>query len=97
MHEPEVVLLMEVQACHNSTEVLQPREQPLDLPPPLVAAQWPPILRGGFLSVRLVRRDHLDALLAQLLAQRVRVIRLVANQPLRQFSGKDLKKSSQTR
>jgi hypothetical protein len=84
---------MEVEASSDPAELLQPREQPLDLPPSLVATQRAAILRGGFRSVRLVRRDHLDALLSKFFVQRVRVVSLIADQPLRSLRGKTLKES----
>lgn len=84
---------MKVEPRSNPTKLLQPREQPFDLPPALIAAQWPPILRRRFLSVRLVRRNQLDALLPKLLVERVRVISLIADQPLGSLGGKTLKES----
>ena len=84
---------MEVKARSDSPELLQPREQSLNLPPPLVSTQWPPILSGGFLPVRLMRRDHLYTLLPQLFVQRVRVISFVPDQALGSLRGKTLNES----
>jgi hypothetical protein len=89
MHEAKIVLIMKVEPHGNTTEVLQPREQPLHLPPAFISPEHSSILRRGFHSIRLVRRDHLDALLAKLLVQRVRVIRPVADQSLRLPVGKN--------
>ena len=71
----------------NPPEVLQPREQAFDFPPALIAAEFSTVLRDGTLPVRFVRRDQLDARFRQFRIQRVRVIRLVANQSLRGFIG----------
>src|ERR1700759_646705 len=77
----------------NPTEVLQPREQPLDLPPPLVTSKLAPILRGRLLTIRLVRGNQLHILLSQLFVQRVGVIRLITNQALRRVVNETLDKS----
>lgn len=84
---------MKVEASGNTTKLLQPREQSLDLPPPLITAQRPAVLRRSFLTVRLVRRYHLYALLVKLLIERVRVISLVTDQPLRSLRCKTLNES----
>lgn len=66
----------------DSTKVVEPSEQPLDFPTPAVPAQRPKIL--GLASIPPVGSDHLDAILGQqVLVQRVAVVGLVANQPLR--------------
>lgn len=51
------------------------------MPAPLVAAQLPEVLRLP-LSLRVVRRDHLDAHLRELGVKRVAVVRGVADQLL---------------
>jgi hypothetical protein len=84
---------MKVEACRNPSELLQPREQPFNLPSSPVTAQWSAILRSSFLSVRLVRGNHLDALLSQLRVQWVRVISLIAYESCRPFGNKTLKES----
>ena len=93
MHEPEVVLVMEVEARRNPAELLEPREQPLDLPAAPVAAQRPAVLRRRFLPVRPVRRDQLDALGSEFHVERVGVVSLVAYEPLGPPGGKALKES----
>src|SRR5437660_10576763 len=93
MHEAEMVLVMKVKAHRDSTEVLQPCEQPLDLPSSLVAPQRSAILRPSLLPVRLVRRDHLNTLLFEFRIQRVGVVSLIADQSLRPFQGKNLSES----
>lgn len=84
---------MKVEAHRNSTEVLKPREQPLNLPSSLVTPQRSAVLRRGFLSIGLVWRNHLNTLLGQFFIQRIRVIGLIANQSLRLFSAKNFSES----
>ena len=84
---------MKVEAHRNPSEVLKPSEQALNLPSSLVAPQRSAVLRRGFLSVRLVRCNHLDASFSQLFIQRVRVISFIANQSLRLLIGKNLSES----
>src|SRR5438874_1212505 len=83
---------MKVEASRNPAELLQPREEPFNLPPSLVAAQNSTILRPCFLAVRFVRRDHLNAF-SKLSIQRVRVVSLISNQPFWSLVGKTLKES----
>jgi len=84
---------MKVKAHRNPSEILKPSEQSLNLPPSLVASERSAILSGGFLPIRLVRRDHLNTLLCQFFIQRVGVVSLIANQSLRPFSGKNFSES----
>lgn len=84
---------MEVEARRDAAELLEPREQPLDLPPALVAAKWPAVLRRRFLPVRAVRRDQLDAFGSEFFVERVGVVSLIAYEPLRSLRGKALKES----
>jgi hypothetical protein len=84
---------MEVEPRSNPPELLQPRKQPLNFPSSLVAAQSPAVLRRRFLSVRLVRCDHLNTFCSKSFVQRVRVISLVSDQSLRSLGGKTLKES----
>ena len=79
MNEPKINLIMKVEASSNPPKLLQPRKQPLDFPAALVTAQRSAVLRRGFLPVRFVRRDHLNALLPQLLVERIRVISFITN------------------
>lgn len=75
---------MKFVARNQSAKPLQPSEQPLHDPAALVAAQGSAVL--CLAAVLSVRRDHLDAVfLVEVPVQRVGVIRLVANQPRRQF------------
>ncbi len=73
-------------ANNQATEVLQPSKQPLYFPASFVASQRPAILRRRFSPIHFVRGDHLHvSLIGQLFIQLVRVIRLIANQLLRQL------------
>ena len=83
MDEAQVVVIMIFIAHQNTSEVLQPRKQPLYFPSPLVAAQLPPVLCLRLLTIALVRRNHLDFNRCQLRIQRVRVIRFIADQAFR--------------
>jgi len=64
----------------DPTKVLQPGEQPLNLPSPYVTSQRSPVLGLGFLPVRPMRRNHLDTLVFQPFVQRVTIISLVTDQ-----------------
>ena len=93
MNKAEIVLVMKIKAHRNSSKVLKPREQPFDLPTAFVAAQDSTVLCRRFLPVRLMRRNHLDALLLKFCVERVTIIGFVANQSLRLFMGKNLSES----
>lgn len=65
----------------QSPEVLEPRKQPLDVPPAVVAPQRPAVLCGWPAPVAAVRGDQSDpALGLQAVIQGIAVIRLVTNQ-----------------
>ena len=81
MDEAKVVRIMIFIAHQNPPVVLQPRKQPLYFPPPFIPPEFTPVLCRCFYPVSFMRRDHLDTYFCQFLVQRVRVIRLVANQP----------------
>jgi hypothetical protein len=85
---------MKVEAHRYPPEVMEPREQPLDLPAALVAAELPPVLRPRLLPVLAVRRDQLDALLCQFLVERVGVVSLVAYEAGGPLSGKNFGEST---
>jgi hypothetical protein len=93
MDEAQVVRIMIFISHQNPPVVLQPRKQPLDFPPPLVASQLPPILRPRLPAIALVRRDHLDVERFKLYIQWVRVVRLIADQSLRLLIDKALNES----
>ena len=69
-HAQEVLVLVFV-ANDQPPEVLKPREEPLDLPPPLVATQLASILALFLLSVLTMWSDHLDTSLKESLVERV--------------------------
>ncbi len=70
----------------DATVVMQPGEQPLHLPAPPIAAQRSTILREGFAARRVVRSDHLHAVvLSQPLVQPVAVVGAIADQPFGEF------------
>ena len=79
MDKAQIVRLMIFVTHQNSSEILQPGKQPLDLPSPLVAPQFPPVLRLRLLSVLLVWRNHLNTQRRQFLIQRIRFIGFVAD------------------
>src|ERR1039458_887916 len=62
LNHPEKVSRVTFPAAADPAKVLQPGEQPLNLPSPQVAAQRPPIL--GSLSAATVGGNHLDAMFA---------------------------------
>lgn len=80
MDEAQVVRIMIFITHQYPPVVLQPRKQSLDLPSLLIPPQFPPVLRFRFLPVALVRRYHLNVERLKVGIQRVRVVRLVANQ-----------------
>src|ERR1043165_6681954 len=93
MGEAQIVVIVIFIAHQNSTEVLQPSEQPLDFPAPLVAPQLPSVLRRRLLAVALVWGDHLNVERLQRRVQRIRVIRLITNQSFRLFIDEALDES----
>src|SRR5262249_12374029 len=62
---------------------LNPSKEALHEPASHIAAQPSPILRGRLASVAAMRRDHLDAVLAQLLIEWTAIVGAIANQILR--------------
>ena len=93
MDEAKVVRIVILVTHQNSPIVLQPGEQSLDFPPPLVAPQLPHILRPGFLPVALVRRNHLYVERLKVSIQRVRIVCLVADQSFELLVGEALDES----
>ena len=66
--------------CDQAPEVLEPRKQPLDVPPAVIAPQRSAVLRGWPAPVATVRCDQGDpALGLQAVIQGIAVIRLVTN------------------
>src|SRR5581483_2503352 len=93
MDKAQVVVIVIFITHQNPPVVLQPSEQPLDFPAPLVAPQLPPVLGLRPLAVALVRRNHLNVECLQLRIQRVRVVCLVADQSFGLLIHKALDKS----
>lgn len=74
LHPAEEVESVSFPAAAQTTIVLQPGEQPLDLPATQIAREWPSILRS-LSFVLAVRRDPLDSMLAlQPLVQGVAIV-----------------------
>lgn len=68
---------------HQAPEVLQPGEEPLDFPAPLVTPEFAPILAVRSCAISTMRCDQLDSLLGKLIVQSITVIPLIGNQSLR--------------
>lgn len=68
-------------ANSKATKIVQPSEQPFDLPAPLIPPQGAAIL--GLPSVTPIGSDHLNPSPFQFRVQLIAVVSLVANQPLR--------------
>ena len=58
-------------ATDESAEVVEPSEEPLNLPAAAIAAEWTTILDLGPLTAPTMGCDHLDTQLRQRLVQRV--------------------------
>jgi hypothetical protein len=80
MNKADVVFDLILIAHCNPAIAQQPAVQAFNLPSPLVSPQRPTILRFRSGAIATMWSDHLDATLSQCSIQRVRVIRLVANQ-----------------
>ncbi len=68
---------------HQSSEVLQPGEEPLDFPAALVPPELAPVLAVRSCAITTVRCDQFDSLLGKLIVQSITVISLVGNQSFR--------------
>lgn len=64
----------------QASEVLQPCEEPLDFPAPLVTPEFSPVLAVRSRAIATVRCDQLDAVRCQPIVQSVAVISFVGNQ-----------------
>jgi hypothetical protein len=84
LNEAEEVLDVEFPSGDQSAVVLHPGKEPLDFPSAAIAAQRTAILCLPF-AVGSIRRDHLDAVFAHLLVERIRVVGLVADKSFRQL------------
>src|ERR1035438_648935 len=72
----------------DATKVLQPGEQPLDFPAPLVAAQCPTVLRDRADSFGAMWGNHCDPLLRKLGIEFIAIVRLVTDQSVRGIGDK---------
>src|SRR5215471_4190347 len=92
LNKTEVVLGMIFIANHQAAEVIQPGEQPFHFPTTLEATQRTSILSDAFGPATFsVWSNHLDTeLLQNFTVQRVTVVSLVPNQPLRDVSDESL-------
>ena len=82
LDEAEEVLGMVLPADEDATLPLYPGEEAFDQPASHITAQPSSILRGRLAAIGAVRRDHLDAVVAQLLIERIAVIGAIADQIL---------------
>src|SRR5258706_1965138 len=94
MHEAQEVFDMIFISSHQATEVVQPREQPLDFPAMPIPAQLSPILGGIPDAITAMRRDHIDAPFLKLSIQPVAIVGAVSDQSLGMFIDKALLKGS---
>src|SRR5438270_731076 len=83
MKEARVGFNQTLMPSDQAAEVTEPRERALHDPPPLVAAQFAPVLIRRLPVVAAGRDDRLNASPLQCLTQRVTVIAAVCNQPVR--------------
>jgi len=93
MNKAKIVLVKIFKTSGDAAEVLQPGKEALDLPSAPISPEQASVLRWRFDSIRLVRCDHLNALLLKFLIQRVRVISFIAYESLGLLKGKNLSES----
>lgn len=86
MEESSIGLDQLFVADHETTEVTDPRERPLDDPASTVASQLPAILVRGVGVTGLSRNDRFDPASHEPLPQRVGVVPAVGDQPIGVFS-----------
>src|SRR3970040_124519 len=81
LEHAEEIGFVKLPAREQSAEVMQPGEEPFDLPAAAIAAECSAIL-GSILAVAAIRSDHADAVLApQLSVERIAVVSRIANHP----------------
>src|SRR5262245_13012575 len=83
LYEAEEVLRVVFPTDEDAALPLNPSKEALHEPASHIAAQPSPILRGRLASVAAMWRDHLDAVLAQLLIEWIAILGAIANQILR--------------
>lgn len=74
MNKGGIPLGAAIPSSQHPLEFVEPSEQTLNLPSPLVAPQYAPVLCRRPLAVALMRRNHLDALHGKRLIERIAVI-----------------------
>jgi hypothetical protein len=85
---------MKLISGHQATEVVQPCEQPLDLPAMSIPAQRSSILSCFPDAIAAMRRDHFNVLRFKLSVQPVTVVGAITDQSFGTFRDKALLKSS---
>src|SRR5215472_3263227 len=92
LNKTEVVLGVIFIADHQAAEVVEPGEQSFHFPPALEAAQGTSVLSDALGPAALaVWSNHLGAeLLQNFMVQRITVVSLIANKPLRDIRNKSL-------
>src|SRR6478672_5793614 len=83
LYEAEEVLGVVFPTDEDAALPLNPSKEALHEPASHIAALPSPILRGRLASVATMRRDHLDAVLAQLLIEWIAVVVAIADQIFR--------------
>ena len=82
LYEAKEVLWIKLPADKNAALPLNPGEEPFDQPAPGISPKSTPILRGALAAIGSVRCDHLNAVFAQVLIERVTIIGAIANDGL---------------
>src|ERR1700687_2044973 len=86
LNHPEEILWVVFPANDDTTKVMKPSEQALDLPTAAISTQATPVLRCGGYAHNFVRRDELHTVaLLDALVQRIAVVSAVTNHSLGSF------------
>lgn len=80
MNKTEKILQMIFISNYDSSVVLYPGKKPLDFPTPFVTTKFASVLRFRLLAIALMRRDHLNSALRQLLVQPIGIIGFITDQ-----------------
>ena len=81
-------------SSHQSSEILQPREQPFDSPASRITTQTATVLSGRSDAITSMRCDHFNVLLCERFIQRIAIVGQVTNQALRFILNKALLQGS---
>jgi hypothetical protein len=74
---------------NQSSEIMEPREQPFYFPPTSITPQNPAILAFGLFPVRLMGGYKLSSILLQkAFIKWIAIIRFITNYPFRRFTDK---------